>query len=278
MQAQRTHTLTTADGATIGGTVHGQGPPLVFVHGIIGDGDLDWQALLPHLTDRFTCHLPSTRGRGLSGDHPDHTRGRLVDDIIAYVDSIGETAALVGFSSGGAMSLSAAAQSETVTAVAVHEPALTALLDSQQQATFGETVARVGEHVAAGRLASAAHTFAGYVCNDTEIAVLEQAGYLEAAGRYTPVLVNDVQQLRRSDGPTADDPEVLGRIAAPLLVLHGPETATPWFTGCVHHLADHVPDARIREIPDAGHYAPVTHPEALAEALVAFLEPAQQPV
>ena len=30
---------------------------------IIGDGDLDWQALLPHLTDRYTCHLPSMRGQ-----------------------------------------------------------------------------------------------------------------------------------------------------------------------------------------------------------------------
>lgn len=50
MSSQRTHYLTTTDGVTIGGTVHGQGPPLVFSPGGIGDGDLDWQALLPHLT------------------------------------------------------------------------------------------------------------------------------------------------------------------------------------------------------------------------------------
>ncbi len=58
---QRTHHVTTTDGVTIRGTVHGDGPPLVFLLGIIGDGDLDWSRPLPHLTDRFTCHLPSMR-------------------------------------------------------------------------------------------------------------------------------------------------------------------------------------------------------------------------
>jgi len=71
MSNQRSHYATTTDGVTIGGTVHGQGPPLVFVHGMMADGDTDWKALLPHLTGRFTCHLPSYRGRGLSGDHPE---------------------------------------------------------------------------------------------------------------------------------------------------------------------------------------------------------------
>ena len=46
MSNQRTHYVTTSDGVTIGGTVHGEGPPLVFLQGAIGDGDIDWQALL----------------------------------------------------------------------------------------------------------------------------------------------------------------------------------------------------------------------------------------
>lgn len=39
MSNRRTHYVTTSDGVTIGGAVHGQGPPLVSVQGIIGDGD-----------------------------------------------------------------------------------------------------------------------------------------------------------------------------------------------------------------------------------------------
>lgn len=77
MSEQRTHSVITSDGVTIAGTVHGQGRPLVFLQGMMGDGDLDWDLLLEHLTGRFTCYLPSLRGRGLSGDHGDLSpRGR----------------------------------------------------------------------------------------------------------------------------------------------------------------------------------------------------------
>jgi pimeloyl-ACP methyl ester carboxylesterase len=41
-------------------------------------------------------------------------------------------------------------------------------------------------------------------------------------------------------------------------------------------VADHVPNARVHEIPGAGHAAPLTHPKALAEALIEFFAPAQQ--
>jgi pimeloyl-ACP methyl ester carboxylesterase len=41
-------------------------------------------------------------------------------------------------------------------------------------------------------------------------------------------------------------------------------------------VADHVPNARIQELPDAGHAAPLTDPEALAEALTEFFSRAQQ--
>ncbi len=43
MSSQRTHYVTTTDSVTIGGRVHGEGPPLVFLQGVIGDGDIDWQ-------------------------------------------------------------------------------------------------------------------------------------------------------------------------------------------------------------------------------------------
>ena len=98
MSNQRTHYVTTSDGVTLGGTVHGQGPPLVFLQGAVGDGDLDWGQVAEHLAGRYTCHLPSLRGRGLSGDHPDLSLARIIDDVVEYVDSIGETVGLTGWS------------------------------------------------------------------------------------------------------------------------------------------------------------------------------------
>ena len=276
MSNQRTHYVTTTDGVTIGGTVHGQGTPLVFLQGVIGDGDLDWQALLPHLTDRFTCHLPSMRGRGLSGDHPDLSPGRRADDILAYVDSIGESTGLVGWSGGGSWALNVAAQSDMVDAVAPFEPGVLSLADEQEQAALGEAVARMGELAADGRLTAAVRAFAGFPFNDEEIAAAEDAGYLEAAGPYVTNLLNLLQQEMRYEGPTADDPAVLGAISAPVMVLLGSDTK-PFFTTSARHVAAHVPDARIQEIPGVGHAAPLTHPKALAAALTEFFEPAQQP-
>jgi hypothetical protein len=93
MSNQRTHYVTTSDGVTLGGTVHGDGPPLVFLQGVIGDGDLDWGSTVGHLTDNSpaTCRaceavasaetIPTSAARGwlrtssptstASGNRPD---------------------------------------------------------------------------------------------------------------------------------------------------------------------------------------------------------------
>ncbi|MFI7495082.1 alpha/beta fold hydrolase [Kocuria sp. M4R2S49] len=276
MSSQRTHYVTTTDDVTIGGAVHGEGPPLAFLQGVIGDGDIDWQALLRHLTGRFTCHLPSWRGRGLSGDHPDLSFGRLVDDVLDYVASTAEPTGLVGWSGGAGLALAVAAQSDAVDAVAAVEPLTPRLMEEQEQAALGDAVARMGELAAEGRFTDGIRAFAAFVFTDEEIAVAEGAGYFEAAGRYVPDLLNFFQQQVKYQGPTHEDPAVLGAISAPVLVLIGSDTK-PYATAGARYVADHVPNARMQEIPDAGHAVPLTHPEALAEALTAFFSPAQRP-
>lgn len=276
MNIQRTHYATTTDGVTIGATVHGQGRPIVFLHGGFGDGDIDWDRLLGHLTGRFTCHLPSMRGRGLSGDHPDLSPGRQVEDVLAYVDSIGGRTGLVGWSAGANLALGAAARSAAVDAVALFEFPMRSLMDGQEQAVVGDAIARMGELAAEGNLTAAVRAFAGGPFNDDEIAVAEDAGYFEAAGRYVPHLLDQLQQVMAYEGPTAGDPAVLGAISAPVLVLHGSDTM-PFYRASAQHVADHVPNARVREIRGAGHAAPLTRPEALAEALTEFFAPARQP-
>ncbi len=273
MSTQRTHHVTTTDGVIIGATVQGQGPPLVFLQGSMGDGDLDWQAVVGHLTERFTCHLPSLRGRGLSGDHPDPGFARIVDDFLTYIDSIGEPAGLVGWSAP--FTLGAAAQADTVDAVAHVEPAMLNQADEQDQAVIGRALARMGEFAAEGELTDAARAFCAFPFNDDEIARVEDLGYLEAAGRYVPNLLQHFQNLMEQGDPFAD-PAVLGAISAPVLVLLGSDTK-PYFTTSARHVADHTPNARIQQIPGAGHAAPLTHPEALAEALAEFFSPAHQP-
>lgn len=277
MGEQRIHRTISDDGTEIAGRVHGRGPALVFVHGIIGDGDLDWDPLMPFLSDRFTCYLMSTRGRGLSGDSPDHARHRLVQDVVAFANSIGEPVGIVGFSSGGALAVGAATQTETVAAVAAYEPAFTDLLDEQERADFRAGVMRVGQAVSEGRLVDGSRAFAHVVCNNEELAALEASGYLEAASRCAASMAQDIFQGQQSQGPAVSDPTVLAHVTVPLLLLHGPGTAMRWFTDNVRHAAGHVADAQTREVPGVGHCAPVLQPERVAEELARFFETAHQP-
>lgn len=270
MSKQRTHYVTTSDGVTIGATVHGDGPPLVFLHGVIGDGDIDWGSTAGHLSDRFTCHLPSLRGRGRSDDHPDLSTPRLVEDCLTYVESLGQLAGLVGWSGGGTWALAVAAQSDAVAAVAPFEPGMLSLADEADQAVIGNAVARTGELAAEGNLSAAARAFAGFPFYDDEIAVAEEVGYFEAAGRYVPNLLNVLQQAMTHERPVTDDPAVLGAIKAPVAVLLGSDTK-PFFTISARYVVDHVANARVHEIPGVAHAAPLTNPEALAKALTEFL-------
>lgn len=275
MSDRRTHNSITTDGVTIGGTVHGQGQPIVFWHGAYGDGDLDWRALLPHLTDRFTCYLPSWRGRGLSGQHPDLSYDRRVEDVLSYVDSLEGPTGLVGWSGGANPGIAAAAQTDAVSALALFEPTMGSVMDDEDRTVFRGAVARMGELAAEGRPADALREAAGFPFNEEEIAMADDAGYFEAAARYVPNLLEVFRQLAQHEGPMADDPAVLGSISARVLVVHGADTKPFWMRSA-HHVADHVADARIQAIPGAGHAAPLTHPKALAEAITGFFSPVQQ--
>lgn len=276
MGTTRTHHVTTTDGVVIGGTVVGQGPPLMFLQGIVGDGDLDWGRVAAHLADRFTCHLPSMRGRGLSGDHPDLSIGRLVDDFDEYIDSLGEPVGLVGVSAGANWALAVAAQSHAVAAVAPVEPVANSQMDEQEQAALFGAVARGRELADTGDFVGAMRVFAGYPLTDADIAIADQLGYFEAAARYVPNLVRAFQFLGQHEGPLPEDPAVLRVISAPVMVVHG-SASKPFFAASAQHVVDHVPDARLQVIPGAGHIIPLTHPEALAEALAEFFAPAEQP-
>lgn len=276
MPERRTHHVTTTDGVTIGSSVHGQGPPLVFLQGVIGDGDLDWGPTVEHLADRFTCHLVSLRGRGPSDDHPDLSLSRLVEDVVEYVDSLGDRAGLTGWSGGGSWALAAASRCASVSAVAPFEPGMLHLLGPDDQALLGSAVAQTGELVAAGDGPAAARAFGAFPFTEQEAVEVAATGYFESAGRYAPHLMAVLQQAMASADPTSD-PAVLGAIEVPAAVLVGSETK-PFFAASAGYVTEHVPQARVHRVPGAAHAAPITHPQALAEALAEFFAATPQPV
>jgi pimeloyl-ACP methyl ester carboxylesterase len=277
MTDERIHRAVSADGTEIAGRVGGRGPALVLVHGGIGDGDLAWEALLPHLTDRFTYYLPSTRGRGLSSDGPDHSPPRLEEDVTAFVDSIGEPVCLVGWSGSGAWVLGAAARSGSVAAVAAYEPGLVSVMREDDLGRTFAAVEQMGEAAADGRLVDAVRAFARWICTDDEIAALEKTDFYERWAGCVPAMLRFFQQDAAYQGQRSTDPEVLGTVAAPVLLLRGGQTLLgTWFADAARHIAQYVADAQVRELPGIGHFAPVLAPEAIAREVIPFFASAKQ--
>jgi pimeloyl-ACP methyl ester carboxylesterase len=272
MSDDRIHRAVSADGTGIAGRVEGQGPPLVLVQSTVHDGAWAWDALLPHLAGRFTCYLPSLRGRGSSGDSPDHSPTRLQEDVDAFVDSIGEPVFLMGWSEGANLALRAAANSGAVAAVVAYEPTVYALLGDDDLARFGAAIEQQMEAVADGRALDAARIFLRFVCTDDELAALDPA-YIDHQASIHPLVMEEIRQEASYDGPQPTDPRVLARIEAPVLVLVGQQTRLDTFLGdSAHHVALHVADSRVRELPGVGHYAPMVAPEPVARELTSFID------
>ncbi|TDW92415.1 alpha/beta fold hydrolase [Kribbella sp. VKM Ac-2566] len=279
MTDERIHRAVSADGTDIAGRVLGRGPALVLVHGGIGDGDLAWEALLPHLTDRFTCYLPSTRGRGLSGDNPNHSPVRLEEDVAAFVESIGEPVCLVGWSGSGAWVLGAAARSGSVAAVAAHEPAVMSVMRDEDRARTFAALATMGTATAEGRFVDAMRAFAPWICTDEEVAALQERDFFVRWAGCTPAMFRFIQADAAYEGPRSTDPEALRTIGVPVLLLRGRQTLLDsWFTDAARYIAQYVTDVHIRELPDVGHFAPLVAPSPLADELISFFESARQPV
>ena len=277
MTEERIHRAVSADGTEIAGRVVGDGPALVLVHGGIGHGDLAWEALLPNLTGRFTCYLPSTRGRGMSSDHPDHTPPRLVEDVTAFVDSIGEPVRLVGWSGSGPWCLGAAAQSASVIAVVLYEPVVPGSGEADMP-RLGAAIEKVGMAAADGRLVQAVRAFAAGICTRDEVAALEPTTFFDRWAGAVPALLNDLGQDYAYDGPRSIDPEALEQVSVPVLVLRGEQTLLTALWGeSADHIAHHVPDTHVRELSGVGHFAPVLAPQLVSEGLVAFFESVHQP-
>ena len=277
MTDERIHRAVSADGTEILGRVWGRGPAVVLVHGGIGDGDVAWEALLPHLSDRFTCYLPSTRGRGLSSDNPDHSPARLVEDVTAFVDSIGERVCVVGWSGSGAWVLGAAARSGSVAAVGAYEPFVLSEMSDEDRGRTVATMEQVGMAAADGRLVDAVRVFAAWICSRDELVALEGTDFYERWAGCVPAMLRFVQQDTTYDGPRSTDPEVLGTVTAPVLLLRGRQTVLSTFvTDAARYIAQHVSGPHVRELPGIGHFAPLLAPDRIARELIPFFASVQR--
>ncbi|ERH06095.1 MAG: putative hydrolase or acyltransferases (alpha/beta hydrolase superfamily), partial [Halonotius sp. J07HN4] len=80
-------TVTAADGTDIAFERHGEGPPLIAVHGSAASGE-SLGPLVAQLAAEYTVVVPDRRGRGASDDGDDYSLDREIEDLQAVVDAV----------------------------------------------------------------------------------------------------------------------------------------------------------------------------------------------
>jgi pimeloyl-ACP methyl ester carboxylesterase len=119
----------------------GEGPPVLLVHGSIGDGPATWSEQRP-LAERWTLIVPDRPGYGQSGPIE---REDFEVDAVHVSELLGDGAHLVGHSYGGVISLLAAAsRPEAVRSLVVIEPPAFAVAVGNPD--VGALVARLKDH------------------------------------------------------------------------------------------------------------------------------------
>lgn len=95
------------DGLRIAFQRVGDGPPLVLLHGYVGDGTTTWRRQIEGLSDEFTVVAWDAPGAGRSSDPPEaFGMAGYADCLAGFVERLGlERSHVAGLSFGGALAL-----------------------------------------------------------------------------------------------------------------------------------------------------------------------------
>jgi pimeloyl-ACP methyl ester carboxylesterase len=260
--------VTSRDGTEIGYWTTGQGPPLVLVHGALGD-HTRWSALRPYLEPHFTIHAMDRRGRGASGDHPEYDFAREVEDVAAVVNAVavasGSPVDVLGSSVGGSFALAAASSTSNIRRLVLFEPPGHEVLDLLPTSLKD----RLDELLAAGDreavLETAYRAVAGV--SDAEIEHLRRQP--EWPSRVAAA--HTVPRELRIPPERMFDPEQAASVAVPTLVLVGGDTPEAYKVSA-EAVARSLPAARVVILDGQGHGAEMFAPAVVAEPVLEFLE------
>ena len=251
------------DGTRIATWRGGAGEPLLLVHGATADHTA-WEAVLPALERQFGVWTMDRRGRGDSGDLPNHALEREAEDVAAVVDAIGGCVHLLGHSFGGLCSLEAALLTPNIGGLVLYEAPLPAFersgpvwADPRMQALID---AGEPEH-------ALLHFYRE---------VLKMPPHELSAIRALPnwparvVAAHTIpRELRAADGFSLET-RPFRRVQNPTLLMLGGSSPPPWRARAEAFRAA-LPNSQIVELPGQGHVAMRTAPELFVRAVVEFL-------
>ena len=258
--------LRRGDGPTIAYDVAGDGPPVVFVHGLTSRRQ-GWEPVTDLLAQDFSCVRVDLRGHGDSSTAAEYSMPSLVGDVRAVVEelALGEPA-LVGHSLGC-----------TVAAIYAAAHGARAVVCVDQSLRFGDFAEFVQQQHADALHGD--HTMEGVLAIDRSL-VLEPYSAIDEMERRVLAFPREVvlgiwEALLTTppDELTATAEAILPRIVAPLLSLHGsppPPDYESWLTALV-------PSARVEVWDGSGHLLHLVGPERFAARVRSLLADSPAP-
>jgi pimeloyl-ACP methyl ester carboxylesterase len=256
------------DGTPIAVFTSGIGPPLILVHGAAAD-HTTFRVLGPLMATRFTIHAIDRRGRGTSGDTSPYAIEREFEDLAAVATALAREAGgavdVFGHSYGGRCALGAALLTRDIGRVISYEGAPTPPGERYGDAALPRELAGLA---AAGQDETLLETFMTRVVGMSA----------EDLDRYRadpvwPRRVAAASTIAREVAVESGDEAGLDRLAAveqPVLQVLGGDSRRE-FSVATAALDDRLSDGTIVVIPGARHAAHHTHPDAVVEAVTAFL-------
>jgi 3-oxoadipate enol-lactonase len=253
-----------ANGVRLHYELTGEGPPLVFVHGMCGRGEV-WAGQVSRLANEFTCITYDRRGHGSSTDRDvAHSVPLHGDDFAELVRRLELGPVLYVGSSGGArIGVDVVLRHSGLLAGAVlSEPPVFSLDPERGKEFMSKVVPAVQPHLDAADLAGAVDAFFDAVCPGLWRLLSDDDK--ERYRRSGEMLVADLQQP-----PFAVSSEDLAAVRLPVLAIAGLDSA-PFLQSTPRVIAAAVPNAELVEFADCGHVTYAEQPEAFANAVRGF--------
>jgi len=252
----------------------GAGPGVVCLHSNASQSS-QWRALTESLAPRFHVLAADSYGAGRSPAWPADRTIALRDEV-ALLEPVfacaGDPFALVAHSYGAAVALIAAiAQPHRISALALYEPTLFALVDADQPPPndadgIRNTVAGAAAALDAGDPPGAAECFIDFWMGKGAWASMPEA-------RQAPIAASMVN-VRGWAKALLDERTPLAafaRLDIPVLYMMG--KASPASSRRVGRLLTQVlPRVEVVEFEGVGHMGPITHPELINRTIARFLD------
>lgn len=253
----------------------GAGPPLLLLHGFTGSGAL-WEAHAAELAARLHVIAPDLLGHGDSDAPADPARyamARAIADLAALLDALGiARSAVLGYSFGGRLALAFACEQPPRVTALILEGASPGLADAAERAARRAADEQLATRLEQNGLAAFVDAWMAQPLFATQAGLPVAMRTAARAAR----LRNDPAGLAaclRGLG-TGSQPSYwqrLRELAMPVLLLAGEHDAK--FQSLARAMGEHIPDARLQVVPDAGHTTHLENPAAFQRLVHAFLAP-----